>query len=58
MGVSLKTLQNGEQYRRRPAGSAAALLRIIAKQPKRAMEAIQSKSQLNPYGFSEMISFS
>jgi DNA-binding transcriptional regulator YiaG len=30
IGVSLKTLQNWEQDRRRPAGPAAALLKIIA----------------------------
>jgi putative transcriptional regulator len=40
IGVSVKTLQNWEQDRRRPTGPAAALLRIIAKEPKLAVEAI------------------
>src|SRR6266705_764815 len=40
IGVSVKTLQNWEQDRRRPTGPAAALLRIIAQEPKLAVEAI------------------
>ena len=40
MGVSVKTLQNWEQDRRRPTGPAAALLRIIAQEPGLAMKAI------------------
>jgi putative transcriptional regulator len=40
VGVSIKTLQNWEQDRRRPTGPAATLLRIIDKQPKFAIEAI------------------
>ena len=40
MGVSVKTLQNWEQDRRRPTGPAAALLKIIAHQPKMAVEAL------------------
>jgi putative transcriptional regulator len=42
IGVSVKTLQNWEQDRRRPAGPAAALLRIIAHKPKLAIQAIHS----------------
>jgi DNA-binding transcriptional regulator YiaG len=42
MGVSVKTLQNWEQDRRRPTGPAAALLRIIAHEPKLAVKAIHS----------------
>lgn len=34
MGVSVKTLQNWEQSRRRPTGPAAALLRLVEKDPK------------------------
>src|SRR5437016_458465 len=41
IGVSVKTLQNWEQDRRRPTGPAVALLRIIAREPKLAVEAIQ-----------------
>jgi len=40
IGVSIKTLQNWEQDRRRPAGPAAALLRIIAHEPQLAIRAI------------------
>jgi putative transcriptional regulator len=40
IGVSVKTLQNWEQDRRRPTGPAAALLRIISRQPKLAIQAI------------------
>jgi len=40
IGVSVKTLQNWEQDRRHPTGPAAALLRIIAKRPRLAVEAI------------------
>ena len=40
IGVSVKTLQNWEQDRRRPTGPAAALLRVIVKEPEFAIEAI------------------
>ena len=40
IGVSVKTLQNWEQDRRRPAGPAAALLKIIAHEPQLAVQAI------------------
>ena len=40
IGVSVKTLQNWEQDRRHPAGPAAALLRIIAQEPRLAVRAI------------------
>jgi DNA-binding transcriptional regulator YiaG len=40
IGVSVKTLQNWEQDRRRPTGPAAALLRIIAHEPQLAVKAI------------------
>lgn len=43
IGVSVKTLQNWEQDRRRPTGPAAALLRIIAKEPRVAVEAIHGR---------------
>jgi DNA-binding transcriptional regulator YiaG len=38
--VSVKTLQNWEQDRRRPTGPAAALLKIIACEPRLALKAI------------------
>jgi putative transcriptional regulator len=40
IGVSVKTLQNWEQDRRRPTGPAAALLRIISNEPQLAVKAI------------------
>src|ERR1051325_2949640 len=40
IGVSVKTLQNWEQDRRRPTGPAAALLKIIAYEPQLVMKAI------------------
>ena len=40
IGVSVKTLQNWEQRRRRPTGPAAALLSIIEHDPVLAMKAI------------------
>ena len=40
MGVSVKTLQNWEQDRRRPTGPAAALLNIIEYDPALAVKAI------------------
>ena len=40
IGVSVKTLQNWEQDRRQPTGPAAALLRIIAQEPRLAVRAI------------------
>ncbi len=43
IGVSVKTLQNWEQDRRRPTGPAATLLRIIAYEPRLAMKAIHRR---------------
>ena len=40
IGVSVKTLQNWEQDRRRPTGPAATLLRIIEHDPALAVKAI------------------
>ena len=40
IGVSVKTLQNWEQDRRRPTGPAAALLSIIEHVPALAVKAI------------------
>ena len=34
IGVSLRTLQEWEQGRKRPSGPAAALLRIVARNPR------------------------
>lgn len=42
MGVSVRTLQNWEQARRRPQGPAAALLRIVEQEPEMALRALYS----------------
>lgn len=42
IGVSVKTLQNWEQARRTPAGPAAALLRVVQREPKAALKALHS----------------
>ena len=43
IGVSVKTLQNWEQDRRCPTGPAAVLLRIIARDPVLAVQAIHGR---------------
>jgi putative transcriptional regulator len=40
IGVNLRTLQNWEQQRTRPTGPARALLKIVASDPKSAIEAL------------------
>lgn len=40
IGVSVGTLQNWEQGRRKPEGPAIALLRVAAKNPKAVIEAL------------------
>lgn len=40
IGVSVSTLQNWEQGRRRPEGPARALLRVAAANPKAVAEAL------------------
>jgi putative transcriptional regulator len=42
IGVNLRTLQNWEQHRTRPTGSARVLLKIVANKPKAAVEAINA----------------
>jgi len=44
IGVSVKTLQNWEQDRRRPTGPADALLRILSHEPQLAVNAIHRAS--------------
>lgn len=38
IGVSLRTLQEWEQGRKRPSGPAAALLRLVARDPQAVVE--------------------
>jgi putative transcriptional regulator len=40
MGVSIKTLQNWEQKRREPQGSARSLLRVAEKAPAAVLKAL------------------
>lgn len=40
IGISLDTLQNWEQGRRRPTGPAKVLLRVAAKHPEVVLEAV------------------
>jgi putative transcriptional regulator len=42
IGVNLRTLQNWEQHRTRPTGPARALLKIVASDPKAAIEALHA----------------
>jgi putative transcriptional regulator len=42
IGVNLRTLQNWEQRRTRPTGPAWALLKIVASNPKSALEALHA----------------
>ena len=42
IGISLSTLQNWEQGRRRPEGPARALLRVAEVNPKVVLEALTS----------------
>ena len=42
IGVNLRTLQNWEQQRTRPTGPARALLKIVASNPRSAIEALHA----------------
>lgn len=42
IGVSIATLQNWEQGRRRPVGPARALLKVAASNPRLVMRALAS----------------
>jgi putative transcriptional regulator len=39
LGISVRTLQNWEQGRRRPQGPARVLLRVAAKHPRSVLDA-------------------
>ncbi len=43
IGVSVRTLQNWEQGRRRPEGPAKALLRIASRNPSAVLDALHAK---------------
>ena len=42
IGVSVRTLQNWEQGRRKPEGPAKALLHVASKNPKAVLEALHT----------------
>jgi putative transcriptional regulator len=42
IGVSVRTLQNWEQGRRRPEGPAKALLRVVDKDPEAVLHALHA----------------
>ena len=42
IGVNVRTLQNWEQQRTRPAGPARALLKIVASDPRAAIRALHA----------------
>jgi putative transcriptional regulator len=42
LGISVHTLRNWEQGRRRPDGPALALLRIAARHPRIILETLRS----------------
>lgn len=41
LGISVRTLQNWEQGRRRPHGPARVLLRVAARSPKAVLDAVK-----------------
>ena len=43
IGVSVRTLQNWEQGRRKPEGPAKALLRVASQNPKAILDALHSE---------------
>jgi putative transcriptional regulator len=40
LGISVDTLQNWEQGRRKPSGAARVLLRVAARRPEAVLEAV------------------
>ncbi|MDJ0762887.1 MAG: NadS family protein [Myxococcota bacterium] len=43
IGVSIRTLQNWEQGRRKPEGPAKALLRIASRNPRAVLDALHAE---------------
>ena len=48
MGISLGTLRNWEQGRRRPEGSAQVLLRVVAKHPEAVLDTVGEGMKVGP----------
>ncbi len=45
MGISVATLRNWEQGRRRPEGSARVLLQVVAKHPEAVLDVVASSAR-------------
>lgn len=43
LGISISTLRNWEQGRRRPEGSAQVLLRVVAKHPEAVLDTVRER---------------
>jgi len=48
MGISVGTLRNWEQGRRKPEGSARVLLRVVERHPEAVFEAVDSGAHKAP----------
>jgi putative transcriptional regulator len=46
MGISVATLRNWEQGRRRPEGSARVLLEVVAKHPEAVLDSVRNPKRL------------
>jgi putative transcriptional regulator len=47
IGVSVRTLQNWEQGRRKPEGPAKALLRVASRNPSAVLDALHAEKTAN-----------
>jgi putative transcriptional regulator len=47
LGISIKTLQNWEQGRRKPEGPAKILLQVAAKYPEAVLDTVKSSAELS-----------
>jgi|SRR5215213_8873271 len=48
MGISVGTLRNWEQRRRRPEGSARILLKVVEKHPEAVFDVVASAAEETP----------
>jgi putative transcriptional regulator len=46
MGISVATLRNWEQGRRKPEGSARILLEVVAKHPEAVLDSVQHPAEI------------
>ena len=45
LGISVRTLQNWEQHRRKPEGPARVLLQVAARHPEAVLDAVYNESK-------------